>query len=87
MGDARGARVISSLARFRRRLWSPVVNSAPAYGPDRQVCIALNGHPSLTSDLPGTQVSRDFSNVSLPVPVYTHALREDICGTLEDKGR
>lgn len=37
---------VSVVVVFGRLLvTTTVVNSALAYGPDRQVCIALNGHP------------------------------------------
>lgn len=74
--------------RFRRRLWPP-----PRWWTVRlRMGLTVRYVSPWTGTrvwppTPGTQVSRDFSNVSLPVPVYTHALREDICGTLEDKGR
>lgn len=83
MDDARGVRVISSLVhdRFRRRLWSPVVNSAPAYRPDRQVCIALNGHPSLTSDLRDAGEPRFFKRIVTRSRVYTRASRRYLRNT------
>lgn len=79
--------------RRRRRLWSSFGHH---HGGEQCACVwawpsgmyRLERAPGAWPPTPGrTQVSRDFSNVSLPVPVYTHALREDICGTLEDKGR
>lgn len=58
-----------------------VVNSAPAYGPDRQVCIALNGHPSLTSDPRDAGEPRFFKRIVTRSRVYTRASRRYLRNT------